>query len=134
MENEAPILSINKHRHITIAIWFFLVAFLVVLVGYFYLHNANSKSNNKEITNQQLLAKVSYLMVLPAKEVPTIATVTDVNRLKNQEFFANAHNGDKLLIYINADKAILYNPAKNIIVNVAPINPSSVPGNTAVKK
>ena len=60
-------------------------------------------------------------MELP-QEVPTVATVSDVSKLKNQAFFANAKNGDKVLIYQNAKKAILYRPSSNKIVEFGPIN------------
>jgi hypothetical protein len=68
---------------------------------------------------QALVAKVGQLMVLPAGE-PSIATVVDAAALASQQvFFQNAKNGDKVLIY--KDKAILYDPAANQIVNVGPV-------------
>ena len=69
-----------------------------------------------------LVAKVSQLIVLPTDEKPTVATVTDPEKLKDQPFFANAKNGDKVLIYTTAKKAILYDPNLNRIVEVAPLS------------
>ncbi len=74
----------------------------------------------EEIKN--LIAKVGKLVVLPEGEQPTIATVNDPEALKNQPFFANAKKGDKVLIYTNAKKAILYDPVNNKIVEIAPIS------------
>lgn len=71
---------------------------------------------------EALLVKVAGLIVLPTEEKPTIATVSDVEKLKDQPFFANAKAGDKVLIYTQAKKAVLYNPESNKIVEVAPVN------------
>jgi cytoskeletal protein RodZ len=70
----------------------------------------------------RIKSEVAALYDVPPNESPTIATVSDVNKLQNQAFFANAQNGDKVLIYNQAKKAILYRPSSNKIVEVAPIN------------
>jgi len=71
---------------------------------------------------QQLTAKVGALFELPTTETPTVATVQDPSKLKNQTFFANAKAGDKVLMFGNAKEVILYRPSTNKIVQVAPIN------------
>jgi hypothetical protein len=63
--------------------------------------------------------EVAKIMVLPQGEQPTVANVSDVNQLKDRAFFANAQNGDKVLIYAESKKAILYRPATKQIVEVA---------------
>lgn len=70
---------------------------------------------------QKLIAKIGKLIELP-KETPTVATITDASKLKDQPFFANGKNGDKVLIYTTAKKAILYSEALNKIVDVAPVS------------
>lgn len=75
----------------------------------------------------QLAAKVGKLIVLPADEDPVVATILDVEKLaKDQPFYRNAKNGDKVLIYIKAQQAIIYDSVRNILVNVGPV---SVQGN-----
>lgn len=69
-----------------------------------------------------LTKKVSILMEIPTDEDPTIATVSDVKKLQGQSFFARAKNGNKVLIYTKAKKAILYDPVANKIIEVGPIN------------
>src|SRR5437870_68505 len=71
---------------------------------------------------QELIAKVGQLIVLPQGEEPTVVTVVDPEKLKDQAFFASAQKGDKALIYTNAKKAILYSSSTNKILEVAPIN------------
>jgi hypothetical protein len=63
---------------------------------------------------------VSKLIVLPASETPKVVTITNVEQLKkDQPFFSDATNGDKLLVY--SKKVILYNPRTNRVVDIAQI-------------
>jgi len=116
---------INLKRSAVLGI---LVILLLVAIGaasYFYLQLAELRKNPQKIAQQEvqeLVSKVSKLIVLPEGETPTIATVSDPEKLKEQPFFANAKKGDKVLIYTNAKKAILYDPVNNKIVEVAPVN------------
>ncbi|OGY88929.1 MAG: hypothetical protein A2677_02050 [Candidatus Komeilibacteria bacterium RIFCSPHIGHO2_01_FULL_52_14] len=82
---------------------------------------ANPQKAAQEET-RELIARVGKLIVLPSDEEPTIATVADPEKLKDQPFFAKAKAGDRVLIYTNARKAILYDPVSNKIIEVAPVN------------
>jgi hypothetical protein len=90
---------------------------------YFYTQ-ATTGSTGDAMTEEldRTIAIIGRLVVLPVDERPTLATVSDPEKLRSQPFFANAQKGDKVLIYANARKAILYNPASNKIVEIAPIN------------
>ena len=69
----------------------------------------------------ELVKRVGRHIELPIGETPTIATVTDIERLRSQLFFARAKNGDKVLVYRGAWKAILYDPVADRIIEVAPL-------------
>ncbi len=93
--------------------------------GYFYKQFSDVKKNPNKVGIDQtasVVAAVGKLIVLPTNEDPTLATVTDPTKLADQPFFANAKTGDMVLIYTNAKEAILYDPATNKIVAVAPVN------------
>ncbi len=72
--------------------------------------------------SDKLISEVSLLIALPTDEKPTIATVSDVSKVQDQPFFKNAKNGDKVLIYTNAKKAILYRPTEKRIIEVGAVN------------
>ncbi len=102
-------------------------AVFLVAIGssiYFYNQYQNLKNPNRNADKElkALVAEVGKLMVLPEGETPTLATVTDPAKLKSQAFFANAEQGDKVLVYAQARKAILYSPKKHKIIEVAPVN------------
>lgn len=71
---------------------------------------------------EEMVKVVGKLILLPQDELPTVATVSDPTKLAGQAFFAKAKVGDKVLLYPNARKAYLYDPAANRVLEVAPIN------------
>src|ERR1051325_4326972 len=104
-----------------------LAVFAVIVIGvagaayYFHEKSGNPSYTVKGNLNtaqdaKDLVAQVSALMLLPTDEVPTIATVTDPEKLSNQPFFVNAKTGDRVLIYSKAGRAILYDPVENKII------------------
>jgi len=86
------------------------------------LQKAPAKSQQSQDSSDAVIAKVSKLTILPAEQ-PTVATVSDINKLRAQPFFANAKDGDRVLIFKNTKKAIIYRPSTNQIVEIAPIIP-----------
>lgn len=99
--------------------------------GYYYNKYNNSQKEVKRLSNPQeaartqvsdAIVKIGQLVDLPSGETPTLATVTDPSRLKDQAFFANAKVGDQVLIYTQAKRAILYRPSTNKIIEIAPVN------------
>jgi cytoskeletal protein RodZ len=108
-----------------------IVGIVLVLFVYSYATTRNqlmhlkSSSSSAQTETQSTIDKVSKLVVLPAGEPPTLATVSNASRLKNQQFFARAQDGDKLLIYSKSGLGILYRPSTNKIISYSPINLSN---------
>ena len=117
---------------------FLLIVILVLFVaaaataGYFYwkYQKAQETIQNPNQAAQQetesLINEMSKIIDLPKADIkngePTLATVLDKGKLKDQPFFTNAENGDKVLIYTKAKKAFLYRPSTNKVINVAPVS------------
>lgn len=78
--------------------------------------NAKAKKESED-----LVALVGKLVMLPNNEVPTIATVTDPKELADQPFFKNSLTGDKVLIFQESSRAILYRPSENKVIEIAPL-------------
>lgn len=123
-------LAIKKRASKMFVIYFFVALTVILLgtTGYFYYQYqklaktpAASQINTQEEA-RKLSAEIGKLMLLPKDEIPTVATVTDIDKLKDQLFFKNAKNGNKVLIYPNSKLAIVYDPMAKLIVNVGPVN------------
>ena len=107
-----------------------LIGAVLALIPSYYFYSKYQQVQ-KQLKNPQqasldqtksVVAMVGKLIALPTDETPSLATVQDKSKLKDQPFFKNAVNGDKLLLFIKAKKAILYRESSNKIIEVAPIN------------
>lgn len=72
---------------------------------------------NQTQTNQ-LLGEMRAIIVLPSGEDPVVATITDINQLKDKDFYKDAENGDRVVVFPNAKKAYIYRPSTKTIINV----------------
>mgnify|MGYP000954817115 len=98
-----------------------VLGFVVVLAGgigaTLFLQNTGSD----DVTNVDVVTKkVAQHMLLPTNETPALLTVTNSAKLTT-DFLKQAKNGDKILIYENNKKAIIYRPSIDRIVAVGPI-------------
>jgi len=124
----------GKLKAIFLFIFFLLFIAVTVWGGWsykMYLDAKNQITKLSSLDGQQELAKqeidkvvekVKKHIRLPEGEDPVMATIIDVESLvKEQPFYQGANNGDKVLVYPKAQKAILYSPLDDIIVNVGPV-------------
>lgn len=83
-----------------------------------------SPKNKDQKTREEiddLIAKVGKHALLPVNELPTIATISDTNKLPQQSFYKRAEKGDKLLLYTRARVAYLYRPKTDKIIEITPL-------------
>jgi hypothetical protein len=113
-----------------------IVVAALVGAGYFYYQYQsvqkqlqNNTSGPQEV--DKLVEEVGKLIDLPKDELPTVATVTDLEKLRDQPFFRNAKNGDKVLVFQKAQKAILYDPVAKKIIEVSQVDVKTDPNATA---
>lgn len=112
--------------------WTVIVIVILVagvgLLAYFYM---DTKNQLKEVSNNpdnaaksevdKIISDVGKTLKLPS-ETPTLATVKDVSKLKNQEFFKDAQNGDKVLIYAQSGRALLYRPSSGQVIEYSRVS------------
>ena len=82
---------------------------------------AQSADSTKELEIEisKTVEEVGKVLLLPADEVPSQATVTDLSKLKDQPFFAQAQVGDKVLIFSVSRKVILWRPSIHKVIEVS---------------
>ena len=92
--------------------------------GYFYTQYRKITSSPTWQAQKEYDATITALgklMELPSGQA-AVATITDVEKLREVEpFFEKAENGDRLITYSEALKAILYRPATGKIIDVVPL-------------
>jgi hypothetical protein len=115
------------------------VIIIAVLPSLFFYHQSrvaeqklSGNSSSSPQTTAEVVKRVSRHILLPSGEQPTVATVTDASKVRNQAFFASAASGDKVLIYAQAKKAYLYRPGIDRIVEVAPLAPNTTPNTSTI--
>lgn len=82
------------------------------------------KSENVK-TGNKIVDQISKLIVIP-DEMPVIATIIKAELLKDKKFFQGADNGDHVLIFKKANKAILFSQTANKILNIGTLEETEV--------
>lgn len=102
--------------------------------GAFPRFGAGRGGNNAD--SSAVIARISKHVALPTGETPLVGTVTNAAALRSdQDFFAAVENGDVVVLYQKYQRAILYRPSRDILVNMGPIvlpPPVTDRGNAAV--
>jgi len=107
-------LNIKKNKIIKLLpIIFFTV--IVFFFGYYADKITQSMARNTKNTDA-IISRVFEMYLIPGEETPTVATVTDPEVLKEKLFFTSSLKGDKVLIFTNLGKAILYRPSIDKII------------------
>jgi len=74
---------------------------------------------NREVA-QRIVRQVRRLITIPEDVEPTVATIVDIDTLRDRNpFYEKANNGDYLVV--TAERAILYDADENIIIDVVPV-------------
>lgn len=131
--------KINKFfkKRSRILINFFALIFIFCLIGiswYGAITIKNNKTYPKEIDNyivednknikpetvNDILQKIKSHLIINFKEEPLIVEIEDANFLKmQQDFFQDSEDGDIIVLY--GEKAIIYRPRLDLLVNVGPV-------------
>lgn len=116
-----------KKKAIFIFVFLLIVGSIASSVYFFMKYKGavaelGKKSGDPKQEVIAILDKVGKLIDLPTDEEPTVATVTDKEKLKEQKFFSKAENDDKVIIFVKSQKAILYRPAWNKVIEVARVD------------
>ncbi len=106
-------------------ILYVLIVIVILVLGYaLYKKFYNPKSDNNQLTDKQvasLVKKVSKLIAVP-DEKPVVATILKADELiAEQKFYLGSQNGDYLIVFPTAQKALIYREKENKLINVGPI-------------
>ncbi len=120
--SRAPQKKSNFLRYLLLAVSYVIVGIAVWQIQAQVVSDPMRQQAKAEEEIKSTVNKVSQILLLPKDETPQVAAINDAESLaKTQAFFANAKNGDQILIYLKEQKAIIYRPSENIVINVGPI-------------
>jgi hypothetical protein len=108
---------------------------IIALAGLYYRTNFSKKATEKRAQAEtvRLVKEVRKIIILPETDVPAVFDIQDPVLLTSQQaFFAGAEKGDKLLVYPQLGKAIVYSPKRKMIVNVGPVTFDQTKSNSGV--
>lgn len=109
-------LNITEKKFIWIIV--VLLGLSVFTAGYFAYYSFFTPEALKRREVKKWAEIIGKNTELPKGETPTLATITNKEKLGDQLFFARAENGDKILIYPLAKQAFLFRPSTGKIIEV----------------
>ncbi len=106
------------------AVLLLVIAAASIGIGVYYFRQyrmiASDSTKAEEVQTQMILDALSRVIELP-HEKPSVVTITDREQLQNQPFFQKAVNGDKIIIFQEARRVILYRPSTGKIIDMVPL-------------
>lgn len=102
-------------------------------VGYFYYRYKEEQKRaevftpseteaERKLEVKRILGMLARHIVLPDDEEPTVATIVNVEMLRERHpFYSKAKNGDRLIVY--SSWAVIFAPERDIIVGLAQLLP-----------
>ncbi len=125
-------------------LWLLILLILLALAGgvaFLYTKYAETRKEVEKLSTvqgqqelsktqtQELLGEMRQIIIMPTNEDPVVATITDINQLKDKDFYKDAKNGDRVVVFANAKKAYIYSPERKLIVNVGAFQIEEKPQN-----
>lgn len=101
-----------------VAIGAIVVVLLVGLASAVYMLTRESEASTPVATG--VLESVSRHFLLPADEEPAILTVVNKDRVSSAFLKGKVEDGDKVLIYQKSQKAIIYRPSLDRVIDAGP--------------
>lgn len=106
-------------------------------LGYqkFLVKNEPEKTNestNPDDEKKSILDTLAKFIELPSDE-PVIMTISDIEKLKDNPFFTNAKNDDKVIVFKDSKRAILYRPSTSKLVEMQTVSLDENPTTTETK-
>lgn len=114
-----------RHRtHLTAYILSCLLVLAVATSIFLFQRYRHAVDTNPSTQQQQLLASIGHDIILPSG-TPVVSTVIDKSKLTNPALADIVNNGDKILIYGQARRLIVYRPSVGKVVDMLNIEVGS---------
>ncbi|MBX4195770.1 hypothetical protein KW796_02350 [Candidatus Parcubacteria bacterium] len=112
--------NIKRLTLILSAVVAILLAAMIMLLMQLQAYRTPALSAEEKL--RSIISEVGEKVILPEGETPTVATISDPSKLRDQPFFAEAEKGDQILIYTTSKKAVLWRPSVHKVVEVSSLN------------
>jgi hypothetical protein len=135
--SKATFVSIKPEKNVKPVFIFVLFVAMLLSAVYLYIKNGTGEKKEQAVVTppttttvenqpaqpQTLLDKLKKHLIISETDIPYIATITNVDLVKekNPDFYADASNGDKVIVW--KDRAVIYSEAKDRVVAVATAKP-----------
>ena len=110
-------LKINKKKIIRVAAIVIAIVLVILLVW-----GVISIIKHQGSRDEMIVKRAARHFLLPVAEKPSVVEIKNSDQLRSEQpFYQGAKDGDFLLIYTDAKKAIIYSLQRDIIINAGPI-------------
>lgn len=101
---------------------FVIIVVLAIVFSLGAMYKADQAADEKllKVENQVMLDRISKLLNLP-DEAPIISTVNSKEDFAKAPAFRDAEKGDKLIVWVSANQAVLYRPSTNKVIDVTTV-------------